>query len=224
MKASVKVTTNRPQTPKKSNLSKTPRQIRIIGGQWKRTPLNVVHGEGLRPTPDRVRETVFNWVHHLFDGQWENRRGLDLFAGSGGLGYEAASRGIGQMLMVENFAPAFQQLELVKQKLQAGNVQLHRADAFAFAEMLRRQQQGFDVIFLDPPFHRGFLEKILPICVDLLRPNGLVYVEGEQAFEALATELCTATWEIVRKDKAGMVHFQLLQCNKDLGNSPQNLG
>lgn len=206
--------------PQKRAGSNTPRQIRIIGGQWKRTPLSVVDGEGLRPTPDRVRETVFNWLHHLFDGQWQERRGLDLFAGSGGLGYEAASREIGEILMVEQYAPAYKQLELVRDKLQAKNVKLNRSDAFAFVEQLRRQQQSFDVIFLDPPFHRGFLEKILPMCVDLLRADGLVYVEGEQPLTADQI----GPWTIVRQDKAGMVHFQLLQCNKDLGNSPQNLG
>ncbi len=206
--------------PQKRAGPTAPRQIRIIGGQWKRTPLAVVDGEGLRPTPDRVRETVFNWLHHLFDGQWQDRRGLDLFAGSGGLGYEAASRGIAEVVMVEQYLPAYKQLEAVRDKLQAKNVQLHRSDAFVFAEQLRRQQQGFDVIFLDPPFHRGFLEKILPMCVDLLRADGLVYVEGEQPLIADQIE----PWTIVRQDKAGMVHFQLLQCNKDLGNSPQNLG
>ncbi|WP_234814918.1 RsmD family RNA methyltransferase, partial [Noviherbaspirillum denitrificans] len=81
-----------------------PQQVRIIGGQWKRTPLAVLDAEGLRPTPDRVRETVFNWINHLLDGGWEQVRCLDLFAGTGALGFEAASRGAVRVVMVEDNA------------------------------------------------------------------------------------------------------------------------
>src|SRR3954464_6268242 len=86
-------------------------QIRIIGGQWKRTPLPVLDAEGLRPTPDRVRETVFNWLTHLFDGVWEGIDCLDLFAGSGALGFEAASRGAAHVTMVELGTAAVRQLD-----------------------------------------------------------------------------------------------------------------
>src|SRR5437764_6179211 len=77
-------------------------QVRIIGGRWKRTPLPVLDAEGLRPTPDRVRETVFNWLNHLLDGEWEKLNCLDLFAGTGVLGFEAASRGAARVTMVES--------------------------------------------------------------------------------------------------------------------------
>ncbi|MDO9219246.1 MAG: RsmD family RNA methyltransferase, partial [Lacisediminimonas sp.] len=86
---------------RRSTLSSAPRQVRIIGGQWKRTPLPVVSVEGLRPTPDRVRETVFNWLNHLIDGRWQDKLVLDLFAGTGALGVEAASRGAQKVVMVE---------------------------------------------------------------------------------------------------------------------------
>src|SRR6476469_1170465 len=79
-----------------------PQQVRIIGGQWKRTPLPVLDRDGLRPTPDRVRETVFNWLGHLLDGNWATVRCLDLFAGTGALGFEAASRGAQQVTLVES--------------------------------------------------------------------------------------------------------------------------
>ena len=91
--------------------------VRIIGGQWKRTPLPVLDAEGLRPTPDRVRETVFNWITHLIDGAWEQVACLDLFAGSGALGFEAASRGARRVVMVENSGPAVRQLEANRDKL-----------------------------------------------------------------------------------------------------------
>jgi len=211
--------------------SQASHQVRIIGGQWKRTPLSVITAEGLRPTPDRVRETVFNWINHLFDGEWESRRCLDLFSGSGALGLEAASRGASEVLLVEAFTPAFRQLEEVKVKLKANSVQIQRGDALLVAANLTKNRKKFDLIFLDPPFNQGFLEKILPTCNDLLSENGLVYVEAEQALpfaeQGQVTE-STPTWcqgwELLRKDKAGNVHFQILQRNKEVGNLGENLG
>jgi 16S rRNA (guanine(966)-N(2))-methyltransferase RsmD len=91
-----------------------PQQVRIIGGAWKRTPLPVLDALGLRPTPDRVRETVFNWINHQLAGDWDSVDCLDLFAGSGALGFEAASRGARSVTMIDNHAPATRQLELIK--------------------------------------------------------------------------------------------------------------
>ena len=79
-------------------VNRGPQQVRIIGGVWKRTPLPVINAEGLRPTPDRVRETVFNWLNHLLDGGWQRMACLDLFAGTGALGFEAASRGAAKVV------------------------------------------------------------------------------------------------------------------------------
>lgn len=193
-------------------------QVRIIGGDWKRTPLTVISAEGLRPTPDRVRETVFNWLNHGFNSQWHQLSCLDLFAGSGALGFEAASRGAAKVKMIEAFPAAFAQLEQTKQKLKADQIQLQRGDALVLLKSLITKAEKFDVIFLDPPFNLGFLEKVLPFCVDLLVPNGVLYVECEQAFETLeATE--TAGWRVLRQDKAGSVHFHLLQRNTDSGEA-----
>ena len=108
-------------------------QVRIIGGQWKRTPLPVLDAEGLRPTPDRVRETVFNWLNHLFDGAWGQVRCLDLFAGSGALGFEAASRGAARVVMIEANAAAVRQLQATQEKLRATQVSIVRGDAGASA-------------------------------------------------------------------------------------------
>lgn len=187
------------------------RQVRIIGGQWKRTPLAVINAEGLRPTPDRVRETVFNWLHHLLEGRWENLSCLDLFAGTGALGYEAASRGAAQVIMVESNAQAVKQLEAVKGKLDANQVEIMRADALAIANEMARQKRRFDLVFLDPPYHQGWLEKLLPIAQNILADGALIYAEAEYSLENALISSGFESWEILRADKAGMVFFGLLK-------------
>lgn len=182
-----------------------PQQVRIIGGLWKRTPLPVLDAPGLRPTPDRVRETVFNWLTHLFDGAWGNIVCLDMFAGTGALGFEAASRGAARVVMIEENAQAVRRLEEVKEKLHAKQVSILRGDAVSRAAGL--PQGAFHVIFLDPPYHREWLPKMLPLCLPLLAPGGLVYAESE---EALAADNIP-DWKTLRADKAGSAHYHLLQ-------------
>jgi 16S rRNA (guanine(966)-N(2))-methyltransferase RsmD len=194
-------------------------QIRIIGGQWKRTPLPVLDAEGLRPTPDRVRETLFNWLGHQLDGNWNGVACLDLFAGTGALGFEAASRGAGRVVMVEENVPALRQLEATKAKLNAAQVSIVRGDAFAVAQAMasRDDDSRFDVIFLDPPYRQEWLARMLPLCERLLAPGGLVYAESEMPLDvALYADKppnWLAAWNVVRADKAGMVFYHLLQCN-----------
>lgn len=189
-------------------------QVRLIGGIWKRTPLSVVTAEGLRPTPDRVRETVFNWLTHLLDANWQGVRCLDLFAGSGALGFEAASRGAAHVTMVEFHTPAFRQLEQVRQKLGAAQTELVRGDALTVASGMVVRQQRFDLIFLDPPFNQGLLQKILPFCAQLLSPTGLLYAEAERPLTPDAmSEDWLAGWQVIRADKAGSVYFHILQRN-----------
>jgi len=192
-----------------------PRQVRIIGGQWKRTPLPVLEAEGLRPTPDRVRETLFNWLNHLFDGHWEGKACLDLFAGTGALGFEAASRGAGRVVMVESFAPAVRQLQATKDKLKAEQVAVMRGDAAVTTASLQAYEAGrFHAIFLDPPYHQEWLPKMLPLCANLLAPGGLVYAEAEFTLDGEQPFDWMADWEVLRADKAGMVFFNLLQRKK----------
>ena len=188
--------------------SKPAQQVRIIGGQWKRTPLPVLYADGLRPTPDRVRETVFNWLNHLLDGAWSNIACLDLFAGTGALGFEAASRGAARVVMVEVNTPAARQLEVTKEKLHAEQVSILRADALSVAE---KSAGGFNLIFLDPPYEQGWLAKLLPCCERLLVAGGLVYVESEMPLIAEPVPEWMAGWDVVRADKAGMVFYHLLQ-------------
>ncbi len=205
-------------------------QVRIIGGQWKRTPLTVLNAEGLRPTPDRVRETVFNWLDHQIHGQWQTLACLDLFAGSGALGFEAGSRGAASVLMNEWVSAVHAQLVRTKEKLSATNIEIRRADALALVKLLLNQKSSFNLIFLDPPFHQNLLEKLLPACRSLLAPQGLLYVEAEYALpfndEAGSSEAevsWCAGWQLVRCDKAGSVFYHLLQA-KVLENEEQNLG
>ncbi|WP_432239941.1 16S rRNA (guanine(966)-N(2))-methyltransferase RsmD [Herbaspirillum robiniae] len=189
-----------------------PHQVRIIGGQWKRTPLPVLEAEGLRPTPDRVRETVFNWLTHLLGGAWEQLACLDLFAGSGALGFEAASRGARRVVMVEQGGPAARQLEANRDKLKADTVAIVRGDALAAVRNAAQREPGaFGLVFIDPPYHQGWLEKVLPSCETLLAPSGLVYAEAEFALDGEQAPAWMAAWEVVRSDKAGMVFYHLLQ-------------
>jgi 16S rRNA (guanine(966)-N(2))-methyltransferase RsmD len=199
--------------PSSSKPSK-PQQVRIIGGAWKRTPLPVLDALGLRPTPDRVRETVFNWINHLRGGGCEGTRVLDLFAGSGALGFEAASRGALDVVMVDANAQVIRQLGLIQDKLKAANVRLQRADALATAQSLLQRGERFDLVFLDPPYGQDLLSRSLPLCAGLLTDDALVYAEAAAPLPFAEAPDWLAGWEAVREDKAGMVHFQLLQRSK----------
>ena len=204
-----------PKLPNKKNTTHrvAAHQVRIIGGQWKRTPLAVLDAEGLRPTPDRVRETVFNWINHLIDGAWERVTCLDAFAGTGVLGFEAASRGAAQVVMVETHVPAIRQLEATKEKLRAEQVRIVRGDAISTMQTLQRNGVQLDLIFLDPPYHQDWLARTLPSCAALLRPDGLIYVESEVSLSETPPAWLDG-WEIVRADSAGMDFYNLLQSKK----------
>lgn len=208
-------------TQKKTSLQRRGRpaqQVRIIGGLWKRTPLPVLEAEGLRPTPDRVRETLFNWLNHLFDGEWTRLNCLDLFAGTGALGFEAGSRGAARVLMVEDNPAAIRQLEASKAKLNANRISIQRGDALTVAQGLAQRvgdaSSRFDLIFLDPPYHHEWLVKILPVCAQLLSDDGLIYAESEVPLDAQGPTMdWLADWNVVRADKAGMVFFHVLRRN-----------
>ncbi len=193
-----------------------PRQVRIIGGAWKRTLLPVLEAEGLRPTPDRVRETVFNWIRHQLGGDFGGASFLDLFAGSGALGFEAASRGAASVTMVDNHGAAARQLEANRDKLKADKVKVLRADALALVKDLAARGQRVDVIFLDPPYQLGLLTQILPLCPAILNEDGLVYAETGEPLPLEEGERpdWLAGWEAIRSDKAGMVYYYLLKLHK----------
>jgi len=206
--------TSRPQAAKPHGAPRMAQhQVRIIGGAWKRTLLPVVDALGLRPTPDRVRETVFNWINHQLGGDWDRATVLDLYAGSGALGFEAASRGAASVTMVDNHSPAVRQLEANRDKFKATNITILRADALTLTRDLATRGQRFDVIFLDPPYQQDLLAKTLPLCAALLADGGMVYAEAESLLETEGDDVpeWLVGWEAVRADKAGMVYYHLLK-------------
>ncbi|SAI69678.1 N6-adenine-specific methyltransferase [Bordetella ansorpii] len=177
--------------------------IRIVAGQYRRTPIAVPDVPGLRPTPDRVRETLFNWLTHLWGGEFSDKRVLDLFAGSGALGFESASRGVALVQMVERDRGAVSALRTLRDKLRADTVRIHAGDSM---EALQRMDASrFDLILLDPPFNQGWLPRLWPLLPAILAEDGLVYVESEGACEP------PEGFERLRDGKAGAVHYHLLQ-------------
>jgi 16S rRNA (guanine966-N2)-methyltransferase len=172
--------------------------VRIIGGQYRRRLLDFPAAEGLRPTPDRVRETLFNWLGQDLPG-WVC---LDLFAGSGALGFEAASRGAARVVMIERDAKAVAALEKNRALLGANQVDILRVDALAW---LANSPESFDLILIDPPFDSGLAERVL--AEDLarhLKPGAYAYVE--QGTQVVAP----AGLIIHRSGRAGRSHFALL--------------
>jgi 16S rRNA (guanine966-N2)-methyltransferase len=180
-----------------------PREIRIIGGQWKRTKLPVLDKPGLRPTPDRVRETLFNWIGHDLTG-W---RCVDAFAGTGALGLEAASRGAADVLLVEQDADLIEQLRALQKKLEAGAVHVQRANGLSVLSQLA--PASVDLVFLDPPFDSDIVDKALPGAAAAVRPEGLVYLEVPTEWQDAALEPHGLVR--LRHLRAGAVHAHLLQ-------------
>ena len=178
-------------------------EIRIIGGQWRHTPIKVLDKPGLRPTPDRVRETLFNWLGQDLTG-W---RCVDAFAGTGALGLEAASRGAVQVIALEQEPELAKQLLQQAERLKATMVQVQRGDAVV--AMQRLVAGAFDVVFLDPPFDGPWFEPALRAAVRLVPVDGWVYLEApaEWTDEALAP----LGLQAVRHLKAGAVHAHLLR-------------
>jgi 16S rRNA (guanine(966)-N(2))-methyltransferase RsmD len=180
-----------------------PSEVRIIGGQWKRTKLPVADRPGLRPTPDRVRETLFNWLGQDLTG-W---RCVDAFAGTGALGLEAASRGAGDVLLVESEAALVDQLRALSTRLGATNVRVQRGNAITVLPGL--PAGSVDLLFLDPPFTADLFDKALAAAMPAMKPEGLVYLEAPVTWgeEALARHGLA----LVRHMKAGAVHAHLLR-------------
>lgn len=179
--------------------------VRIVGGQWRRRLLPVPSKEGLRPTPDRVRETLFNWLGQDLTG-WHC---LDAFAGTGALGFEAASRGAASVLMVEKDAQVARHLAQSIQTLGATTIELHRGDGLAALQAAPRvKNEGWDVIFLDPPFAADLDAQALPLAKQVLAAHGFVYLESAQNWSAGA--LAQLGFRLYRHTKAGMVHAHLL--------------
>jgi 16S rRNA (guanine966-N2)-methyltransferase len=179
-------------------------QVRIIGGRWRRRVLRFPDALGLRPTPDRVRETLFNWLGQDLDGL----SCLDLFAGSGALGFEAVSRGAREVTLVEQAAPVVRALHQQVRDLDfpaSPALRIEHGDALQFAARCRSAGQRFDVVFLDPPYRLGWWAKLLPLVDDLVKETGRLYMECEVPVTP------PAGWVVYREGKAGQVFFHLFE-------------
>jgi 16S rRNA (guanine966-N2)-methyltransferase len=180
-----------------------PAEVRIIGGLWKRTRLPVADLPGLRPTPDRVRETLFNWLGQDLSG-W---RCIDAFAGTGALGLEAASRGASEVMLVEQQPALVAQLLRLTARLQAAAVRVERGDGVRALQRLA--PASMDLVLLDPPFDSGLFEAALAAAARALAPEGFVYLEAPRSWPD--DSLAVAGLQRHRYLKAGAVHAHLLR-------------
>lgn len=189
-------------------------QIRIVGGHYRGTRIGVPEGDHLRPTPDRVRETLFNWLSHLWAGDFSRRCVLDLFAGSGALGFEAASRGAAHVQLVDRAPAALAGLRALQRRLHADAIHIWGGDADAFLRGLKHP--CYDLLLLDPPFGEGWLERLQPLVARALVPGGLLYLEAESAPTGLPP-----SWRLLRQARAGQVHYHLVQfaATQESGNN-----
>jgi 16S rRNA (guanine966-N2)-methyltransferase len=177
-------------------------QLRIIGGKWRGRKLQFPNIAGLRPTPNRVRETLFNWLMHVIPGS----HCLDLFAGSGALGFEALSRGAGKLVFIDESAQVIAQIKRNQQLLKCENVIAYCTQADIY---LKQTTEKFDIIFLDPPFQLDIIPQLCKLLrkYNLLKENGFVYIETATKFDPNSIP---HPWKIIKQSKAGKVHVALL--------------
>lgn len=196
----------------KSVTAKTAGKVRLIAGQWRGRVLPVVGAEGLRPTGDRVRETLFNWLQF----EWEGARWLDLFAGSGALSFEALSRHASQVVMLERNPQAVVQLQQNKALLNAVNAQVIQTDSFQWLAKPPSDLATFDGVFCDPPFADERVEQLINqlVSAQLIKPNGWLYLE--QPKERV---LCLPDFESYRQQTTGAVSFGLWRLKSERGIS-----
>jgi len=212
MKYTAQATTQKPEKDPDKKLAKSgkvvgrktipPGEVRIIGGLYKRSKIAVASLPGLRPTPDRVRETLFNWLGQDLQG-W---RCADVFAGTGVLGFEAASRGAAEVLICEQDAQLADKLKALQIKLKASMVTVERGDGVS---LLRRISPGsLQLVFLDPPYESAAFESALKAAAQAIATPGFVYLEASKPWTD--EELAPLGLTVHRFGKAGAVHFHLL--------------
>lgn len=179
---------------------RTMSRVRIIGGEWKRRLVTFHEVPGLRPTPDAVRETLFNWLGQDLGGL----ACLDLFAGSGALGFEAASRGAAHVTLVEQNARAFRSLQENAGELGSDRLEVVRMDALKF---LAHAPRRYDVLFFDPPYHRDWIASVESRLPHIAHENARLYVEAERPIERMGA------WQTTRSGKCGQVFYHLLEAS-----------
>lgn len=177
-------------------------EVRIVGGEWRSRRIRFSSGADLRPTPDRVRETLFNWLGQDLTGL----TCLDLFAGSGALGFEAASRGAAHVVMVEHDRAAHAALLANREALDARRVEVVRRDALEFVrgDGGNYASDMYDVIFLDPPYAAGYWPQLVSLLPARMKPEARVYYEADEPPE------WPAAWNVLKQSRAGRVVFQLV--------------
>ena len=194
-----------PNSKPQKQTSKAMGEVRVIAGLWRGRKLPVLNAEGLRPTTDRVKETLFNWL--MMDVA--NARCLDCFAGTGSLGIEALSRQAQAVVFLEKFATATQQLKKNLASLKTDKGTVINTDTLAYLAQ-KNNDNPFDIIFIDPPFHHQFVPQILPLLQqnNWLAENALIYVETEKNHQPLPL---AENWQIIKEKSAGMVTSRLIQ-------------
>ena len=194
-----------PNSKPQKQTSKAMGEVRVIAGLWRGRKLPVLNAEGLRPTTDRVKETLFNWL--MMDVA--NARCLDCFSGSGALGIESLSRQAQAVFFLEKFASAAQQLKKNLASLKTDKGTVINTDTLAYLAQ-KNNDTPFDIIFIDPPFHHQFVPQILPLLQqnNWLAENALIYVETEKNHPPLPL---AENWQIIKEKSAGMVTSRLIQ-------------
>ena len=181
--------------------------VRIIGGKWKKKSLNVIYKKRVRPTPSRIRETLFNWLAFRID--LRDSEVLDLFAGSGALGIEAASRGANHVNMIESNSRNAREISFFLSNLEnTDNIELDCEDALLWLE--KNKKKTFDLIFLDPPYDSKLIELTLPILKERLNNNGLIYVEYNREIKNL---ILSMSYHIVCSGATKTLSYYLISKN-----------
>ena len=194
----------KPSKPRQAaKATKVANRIRIIGGAWRSRVLEFPDAAGLRPTANRVRETLFNWLGQSLHG----KRCLDLFSGSGALGFEAASRGAAETVMLEVQRDAVAALKVNQSKLAATSCRVIAMDGLKF---LDGNRERFDIVFVDPPFSSELMAAVLKKLPEHLVDGGMVYAESADPIDAVLSRLPATHWEVAKRGRAGAVHFALL--------------
>ena len=177
--------------------------IRIISGLWRGRKLPVHHAEGLRPTTDRVKETLFNWLAQ----DVVKAKCLDLFAGSGSLGFEAASRQAAKVTLVEMNTQAYRQLTTNMETLKTNNLEVYNDDALLFLE---KTGQAYDIVFVDPPFRQDILKQALYLLENngWLAEDAMIYIETEKELELTGIP---RNWHLFKEKTAGQVTYRLFE-------------
>ena len=194
-----------PNSKPQKQTSKAMGEVRVIAGLWRGRKLPVLNAEGLRPTTDRVKETLFNWL--MMDVA--NARCLDCFAGSGSLGIEALSRQAQAVVFLEKFANAAQQLKKNLASLKTDKGTVINTDTLTYLSQ-KNSTEPFEIIFIDPPFHHNLVPQVLTLLQqnNWLAENALIYVETEKNHPPL---LLAENWQIIKEKSAGIVTSRLIQ-------------